>query len=82
MLKLGNTFFYVDDVEKSILFYKNAFGLESGFVGRENKQFGKIITGSNKLGFVQLQTASSHGSQYERSSLSKNPFAIEIGFYC
>ena len=80
MLKLGYTLFYVDDVEKSISFYKNAFGLESGFVDTENKQFGELITGSTKLGFVQHQTASSHGFQYERSSLAKNPFAIEIGF--
>lgn len=62
------------------MFYKNAFGLESGFVDKENKQFGELITGSTKLGFVQHQTASSHGFQYERSRPSKNPFAVEIGF--
>ena len=77
MLKLGYTLFYVDDVEKSISFYKNAFGLESGFVDTENKHFGELITGSTKLRFVQHQTASSHGFQYERSSLGKNPFALE-----
>ena len=80
MLKLGYTLFYVDDVEQSSSFYKNAFGLESGFVDKENKQYGELITGSTKLGFVQHQTASSHGFQYERSNLEKNPFAVEIGF--
>ena len=80
MLKLGYTLFYVDDVEKSILFYKNAFGLEAGFVDKENKQYGELITGSTKLGFVQHQTAASHGFQYEHASLDKNPFATEIGF--
>lgn len=80
MLKLGYTLFYVDDVEQSISFYKNAFGLEPGFVDKENKQYGELITGSTKLGFVHHQTASSHGFQYERSSLEKNPFAVEIGF--
>jgi lactoylglutathione lyase len=80
MLKLGYTLFYVDDVEKSISFYKNAFGLEAGFVDKENKQYGELITGSTKLGFVQHQTAASHGFQYEYASLDKYPFAIEIGF--
>ena len=80
MLKLGYTLFYVDDVEKSISFYKNAFGLEAGFVDKENKQYGELITGSTKLGFVQHQTAASHGFQYEHASLDKNPFATEIGF--
>ena len=41
--------FYVDDVEESISFYKNAFGLESGFVDTENKQFSELITGSTKF---------------------------------
>ena len=80
MLKFGYTLFYVDDVEQSISFYKNAFGLEPGFVDKENKQYGELITGSTKLGFVHHRTASSHGFQYERSGLEKNPFAIEIGF--
>ena len=80
MLKLGYTLFYVDDVEKSISFYKNAFGLEAGFVDKENKQYGELITGSTKLGFVQHQTAASHGFLYEHANLDKNPFATEIGF--
>ncbi len=58
MLNPGYTLFYVDDVEKSILFYKNAFGLESGFVDKENKQFGELITGSTKLGLFNTKQLS------------------------
>ena len=78
MLKLRYTVFYVDDVEKSISFFKNAFGVKSGFVDSENKLFGELITGSTQLEFVQHQTASSHGFQYVRSNLAKKSCSIEI----
>ena len=80
MLKFGYTLFYVDDVEACISFYKNAFGFEPSFIDKENKQYAELITGTTKLGFVQHKTASSHGFEYERSSLNKNSFAVEIGF--
>ena len=80
MIKFGYTLFYVDDVETAILFYKTAFGFEAGFVDKENKQYGELISGETKLGFVSHKTASNHGFAYEAASLSKSPFAIEVGF--
>lgn len=79
-MKLGYTLFYVDDVKKTIEFYKTAFGLEAGFVDTENWQYGEMVTGDVKLGFVNHQTASSHGFPYEKMALAKTSPAFEIGF--
>lgn len=77
-MKLGYTLFYVDDVLKTMDFYEKAFGLQKGF-SHEN-QYGEMITGETKLGFVNHETAGSHGFEYERSTLLKKPAAFEIGF--
>lgn len=78
-MKLGYTLFYVDDVEKTMNFYAQAFGLEKGFL-HESKEYGEMQTGETKLGFVHHATASSHGFQYEKMDLKKTPGAFEIGF--
>lgn len=76
-MKLGYTLFYVDNVEQTMNFYALAFGFEKGFV-HEN-QYGEMITGETKIGFVNHQTASSHGFEYEKAQLQSKPFAFEIG---
>ena len=79
MMKLGYTLFYVDDVEKTMSFYSEAFGIEKGFL-HESKQYGEMVTGETKIGFVHHDTAGSHGFEYERSQPKNKPFAFEIGF--
>jgi predicted enzyme related to lactoylglutathione lyase len=59
-------------------FYERAFGLKKGF-SHEN-QYGEMLTGETKLGFVNHETASAHGFEYEKSNLEKKPSAFEIGF--
>ena len=78
-MKLRYTLFYVDDVEKTMNFYLSAFGLEKGFL-TESKQYGEMVTGETKIGFVQHETAGSHGFEYEKSRPTNKPFAFEIGF--
>jgi predicted enzyme related to lactoylglutathione lyase len=77
-VKLGYTLFYVDDVEKTMNFYLSAFGLEKGFL-HESKQYGEMVTGETKIGFVHHDTASSHGFEYEKSCPTNKPFGFEIG---
>lgn len=77
-MKLGYTLFYVDDVSKTMDFYEKAFGLKKGFL-HEN-QYGEMITGETKLGFVNHKTASSHGFEYEKPNIQKKPSAFEIAF--
>lgn len=77
-MKLGYTLLYVNDVEKTMNFYKKAFGLKKSFL-HESNQYGEMVTGETKLGFVQHKVASSHGFKYEKvSSKSKIP-GFELG---
>lgn len=77
-MKLGYTLFYVDDVLKTMDFYEKAFGLKKGLMVEND--YGEMITGETKLGFVNHETASSHGFEYEKSHLQKKSAAFEIGF--
>jgi predicted enzyme related to lactoylglutathione lyase len=79
VMKLGYTLFYVDDVEATMKFYSKAFGLEVGFMV-ETGEFGEMVTGDTKLGFVNHETASSHGFEYDKMTQKKKPAAFEIGF--
>lgn len=78
-MKFAYTLLYVDDVEKTLNFYTKAFGLEVAFL-HESQQYGEMKCGETKLGFVQHETASSHGFDYTPANLASKPFAIEIGF--
>lgn len=78
-MRLGYILLYVEDVVASMDFYTKAFGLEAGYL-HDSKQYGEMITGESKLGFVQHDTASSHGFEYEKMSLRKKPAAFEIAF--
>jgi lactoylglutathione lyase len=78
-MKLGYALFYVEDVEKTMNFYASAFGLEKGFL-HESKQYGEMMTGETKIGFVHHDTAGSHGFEYVKSYSTGKPFGFEIGF--
>ena len=78
-MKLTYNLFYVDDVKSSMNFYSKAFGLKKGFL-HESLEYGEMITGETKIGFVHHNTAQSHGFKYEKSKLNKKPAAFEIGF--
>jgi len=66
-MRLGYTLVYVDDVPKTLAFYTQAFGLMIGFLD-EGHQYGELVTGDTKLGFVHHETAASHGFDYETIS--------------
>lgn len=78
-MKLAYSLLYVHDVENTMNFYAAAFGLEKGFL-HDSKQYGEMLTGETKLGFVQNQTASSHGFEYQAASPNSKPFPFELGF--
>ena len=78
-MKYAYTLIYVDDVEATMNFYENAFGLAKGFL-HESFQYGEMVTGSTKLGFVNHETASSHGFNYRKISNREEAPGIEIGF--
>lgn len=78
-MKLRYTLVYVDNVEATMTFYAKAFGLEKGFL-HESGQYGEMITGETKLGFVHHSTAASHGFSYQKISPKNEPAGVEIGF--
>ena len=77
-MKLGYTLLYVGDVAKTMDFYAKAFGLKKGFL-HESKQYGEMLTGETKLGFVHHDTVKTHGFKYEKLSIKKRPPGIEVG---
>ena len=79
-MKLGYTLFYVDDVAMVMEFYARAFGLEKGFFHAESGEYGEMLTGETRLGFVHHDTASTHDFVYEKMSSSKTAAVFEIGF--
>ena len=78
-MKLGYTLFYVDNVASTMDFYSSAFGLEKGFL-HDSNQYGEMLSGETKIGFVHHETAESHGFDYMRSLTRNKPFGFEIGF--
>ena len=78
-MKLGYTLLYVNDVEIAMDFYSKAFGLERGFLSDE-KQYGEMVTGETKLGFVHHETAMGHDFEYEKVTPNKTAPGIEIAF--
>src|SRR5215207_1069787 len=80
MVKFGYTILYVEDVEKSIVFYENAFGFSRKFITPDN-DYGELITGETTLSFASKKLAAQNLEDgFVESSLEDKPFAIEIGF--
>lgn len=74
-MEFGYTLLYVDDVKETMDFYAEAFGLEAGFL-HESGEYGEMVTGKTKLGFVRHETASSHGFKYQKTKDLPPPFEI------
>lgn len=80
MVKFGYTILYVEDVEKSIVFYESTFGFSRKFITPEN-DYGELITGETTLSFASKKLAAQNLKDgFVESSLEDKPFAIEIGF--
>ncbi|WP_428229731.1 VOC family protein [Flavobacterium sp.] len=80
MVKLGYTILYVEDVEKSIVFYENAFGFSRKFITPEN-DYGELSTGETTLSFASKKLAAQNLKDgFIESNLEEKPFAIELGF--
>lgn len=80
MIKFKYVILYVEDVEKSINFYKNTFDTEIRFITPE-KDYGEVITGETSLSFASVSLASSNIKEgFLTSKTSAKPFGIELGF--
>ncbi|MBF4492666.1 VOC family protein [Flavobacterium sp. JLP] len=80
MVKFGYTILYVEDVEKSLSFYENAFGFSRKFITPDH-DYGELITGETTLSFASKNLASQNLKEgFVQSNLEGKPFGIEIGF--
>lgn len=80
MVKFGYTILYVEDVEKSVVFYESTFGFSRKFVTPEN-DYGELSTGETTISFASKKLAAQNLKEgFIESDLTEKPFAIEIGF--
>ena len=74
------TILYVENVERSIQFYKEAFGFSQKLL-TPDKDYGEVNTGTTTLSFANFQLADTNLSKgYQKSTLNTKPFGIEIAF--
>ena len=80
MVKFGYTILYVEEVEKAIEFYENAFGFTRRFISPDN-DYSELITGETTLSFASKKLANQNLKDgFIQSNLENKPFEIEIGF--
>lgn len=80
MIKFKYVILYVEDVEKSMNFYRDTFDTPVKFITPE-KDYGELLTGETSLSFASLPLAGSNVKQGFLSSRSEEkPFGIELGF--
>ena len=80
MIKFAYTILYVNDVEKSIIFYEKAFGFTRKFLTPEN-DYGELLVGETTWSFASKTLAHSNLKDgFVESNLNDKPFGIEIGF--
>lgn len=69
------TILYVDDVAKTLDFYKKAFGFEKGFL-HESGDYGELLSGVTKLAFSSTELMRQLGKNPKRPSASAPTFEI------
>lgn len=80
MVKFGYTILYVEEVEKAIEFYENAFGFSRKFISPDN-DYGELSTGETTISFASKKLAVQNLEDgFLESNLEDKPFAIELGF--
>ncbi|MCS5516597.1 MULTISPECIES: VOC family protein [Pseudomonas] len=77
-MKLGYTIVYVPDVEASLSFFENAFGLKRRFL-HESGDYGELDTGPTTLAFASLELGESNFPEgFVAASNSHKPLGMEI----
>ena len=75
-MKFGYTILYVKNLEKTIAFYENAFGLKKKFIHESG--YGELETGETKLAFANLELAASNGVKFQSLPVEGAAPAFEI----
>ncbi|AZQ58170.1 VOC family protein [Maribacter sp. MJ134] len=79
-IQYAYTILYVNDVPRTMEFYKKAFGFEEKFLTPEN-DYGEILSGTTTIAFANIELGSSNFKKgFMTSSLTEKPFGIELAF--
>ncbi|WP_296315900.1 VOC family protein [Winogradskyella sp. UBA3174] len=79
-MKYAYTILYVEDVEKTIKFYKNAFGFDKKFMIPE-ANYGELISGETTIAFASNLLGNSNFKKgFKELSLNEKPNGIEMAF--
>ena len=79
-IKYAYTILYVQDVAKTIEFYKNVFEFEQKMLTPEN-DYGEIKSGETTLAFANIELGNSNLKDgFIQSSLKEKPFGFELAF--
>lgn len=77
-IKFGYTIVYVENVEKALSFFENAFGLVRRFLTKE-KDYGELMTGDTTLAFASHELGSTNfSSGYLKVDQEKQLVGMEI----
>lgn len=69
------TIIYVDDVQKSLAFYTNAFGFKTHFL-HESGDYGELDTGATTLSFSSRRLMAELGKNTSRANAASPAFEI------
>jgi lactoylglutathione lyase len=79
-MKFAYTIAYVRDVESSVAFYEQAFGLQRRFVD-ESGQYAEMETGETTLAFASDELGASNlPGGFRRNDAAELPAGVEIAF--
>jgi uncharacterized glyoxalase superfamily protein PhnB len=79
-MKYAYTILYVQDVEKTIEFYENAFGFQKKFMTPE-ADYGELISGETTIAFASNSLGDSNFKKgFEKLSIDRKPNGIEMAF--
>ena len=79
-MRFAYTIIYVPDVERSVAFYEEAFGLQRRFVA-DSGEYGELDTGATTLSFAQEEfAASGRGLPARPLRPDDDPPAFEVAF--
>lgn len=77
-MQFGYTILYVDDVPKTLEFYRSAFNVQ---IKMQQAEYGELSTGATTLSFAARSLADQHlPVPAQESSLTGAPFPMEIAF--
>lgn len=79
IMKFKYTILYVEDVKKTIEFYKEAFGFELKFITSE-EDYAEIETGETTLSFAYYSVAKFNEIKMSKSTISEIYLPFELTF--